>query len=259
MPSCWSTPTSAPASCGGRTAEDAFLDGRSEHLIDGTDLSERFTVPEQPRHRPPLSSSSTPSSASAPWRCAVRRHDLDLLSLVTGVIFVGIAFGTHPRRRQRLRPRRPVDRPGGAGGARRRGPGRDPAAEGRRRVRGARGVRGVRGVRRRPRRTAVASHAGGRVPTCRRTRRPRTPLIGRIVGAPRPRAILSGSPRGTPGRLPERPMGADGKFVGDAFEGSNPSPATRDDDPRPVRPVGGRPRSGSSGGCPFGHELSGFP
>ncbi len=34
-------------------AEDAFLDGRSEHLIDGTDLSERFTVPE----------SSAPSSA----------------------------------------------------------------------------------------------------------------------------------------------------------------------------------------------------
>ena len=34
-------------------SEDAFLDGRSEHLIDGTDLSERFTVPE----------SSAPSSA----------------------------------------------------------------------------------------------------------------------------------------------------------------------------------------------------
>ena len=53
MPSCSSTPTSAPASCSGRTREDAFLDGRSEHLIDGTDLSERFTVPE----------SSAPSSA----------------------------------------------------------------------------------------------------------------------------------------------------------------------------------------------------
>src|SRR5690242_5442248 len=55
-----------------------------------------------------------------------------------------------------------------------------------------------------------------------------------VVGPP------NGSPHDTRGRLPERPMGADCKSVGFAFEGSNPSPATRD----------ARPRTGNCAGPP---------
>ena len=48
-----------------------------------------------------------------------------------------------------------------------------------------------------------------------------------------PSAILSAAVVSTvvstpaSGRLPERPMGADCKSVGEAYEGSNPSPATQ--------------------------------
>ena len=47
----------------------------------------RGVVPAAP------SSSSTPSWASAAWRCAVRRHELDVFSLVTGLVFVAVAAG----------------------------------------------------------------------------------------------------------------------------------------------------------------------
>jgi hypothetical protein len=35
-------------------------------------------------------SSSTPKSDSETWRCAIKRHDLDLTSLVSGAVFVAV-------------------------------------------------------------------------------------------------------------------------------------------------------------------------
>src|SRR5699024_7441249 len=45
------------------------------------------------------------------------------------------------------------------------------------------------------------------------------------------RSCVTTSRRRSPGRLPERPKGADCKSAGSAFEGSNPSPATPREDP----------------------------
>src|SRR5699024_10540274 len=55
------------------------------------------------------------------------------------------------------------------------------------------------------------------------------------------RSCVTTSRRRSPGRLPERPKGADCKSAGSAFEGSNPSPATAREDPgdRHEKPVPG--------------------
>ncbi len=129
-PSCWSTPTSAPVSSAGRTATMPSSRAAARP-IDGTDLSERFTIPDASAPSA-ATSSSTPSSASAAWRCAVRRHDLDLFSLIAGLVFVGIALG------HLLDVATDVDFDGRwiitgrPGGPRRRRPGRHPGQPGRR-------------------------------------------------------------------------------------------------------------------------------
>ena len=108
--------------------EDAFLDGRSEQLIDGTDLSERFTVPE----------SSAPSSAVLviDAELGVGSHGgapCDVMTSICSPSSPGWSSSGRrrapARRRQRPRLRRAVDRPGRAGGPRRRRPGRHPAPE----------------------------------------------------------------------------------------------------------------------------------
>ena len=152
-----STPTSTPARSGSRGSPS-----RADNL-----------APEV--RRPSLtatrSSRSMPISASAAWRCVVRRHEIDVVSLVAGLLFLGVAVvhmvagatDTDLNLRWMAPGARGARRSRGAAGARpvrRRARGRAGSPRGRRQT-AARGGRGHR-------RSSDPGRSGVGYPDCRR-------------------------------------------------------------------------------------------
>ena len=85
---------------------------RSNEDVDGTDLDVVTTLdPVAKQASRPTSSPSTPPSAPETWRCAVRQHETDYLSLAAGLIFTVLGVLFDSQRGDRLADRRTMDRP----------------------------------------------------------------------------------------------------------------------------------------------------
>ena len=196
-----------------------FVPADATVVVDGRRRRRRHAVPGRRTRRGRTTSTGSSRRPRAParperteitidaevgfgsWRCAVRRHDLDLVSLITGAC-------------SRSSPRHLWARPTG-----------DRSDL---RVAGRRCCWSVSGS---PASPAPLRSGGRAAATDRRPDRGRDRRPDRRRGAPTATGCGAAagrisSPVRRTGRLPEWPKGADCKSAGSAYVGSNPSPAT---------------------------------